>query len=323
MAMLAIDLNKNNKNQELRDFLNDLIEYKGIKQQDIADAIGKSHTALWKFRKDGEGSEDLVKLLEIYREDYIKQISSAPQTKYSANSFLKTVDANNILGLCVATEAANGIGAVLGNAGTGKTYALKEFAKNNPKAVYLRADCLMSKRELLKEIARAVGAPVEGTSVRDYLMNIIEHLTYSPKVIIVDEIEQLMPSKNVSKIDVLRTIHDETKDYGNSLIIAGPIWVEHKLKKRTVGENYGQIDSRIDYLYRTQGLLREEIHSILDLNDWNFTARAKDYIANLVSKTTKGGIRWLTKVLERSIDVTGTGTVDIEQVKIATGMMML
>ncbi|MEF2965643.1 ATP-binding protein [Paenibacillus sp. M1] len=323
MGMALLDMNKTKRIDTLQQFLTDRIDRQGVKQKEIADAIGKSHTYIWNFRKTGQASEEVLTALEKYMYDTIgPQPATLEVAATKRADFVKTKDASNILGLCVATETMNGIGAVLGNAGTGKTHALKEYASRNDKAVFIRANGMMSRSGLLKAIAKAVGATPAGRG-EEMLEDIIETLRETPRVLIIDEIEQLMPAKNITKIEILRTIHDETKDYGNSLIMAGPVWVEQKLKKRTIGENYGQIDSRIDYLYKTEGLSRDEILSILQ--DYDMNDAAKSQIVSLITRTSKGGIRWLSKLLQKCLDdaSVGSGLITAETVKNATAMMML
>ncbi|WP_427340866.1 AAA family ATPase [Caloranaerobacter sp. DY30410] len=313
--------------ERLQEFLNDLIERKGISQKEIADKLKVSHSLIWKFRKKGEASEKFIDELEKFEKEYMDSQINSPVVKQVAFTgtfdFIRTRDAENIIGLCMATESINGIGVVIGNAGTGKTRALKEYAKNNPKAVYIRADCLMSAKGLLKEIGRQIGAEIEGTDIRDMMYSIVDNLSINPKTIIIDEVEQLMPANSIRKIEIIRTIHDLTKEYGNSLIMAGPPIVEHKLKKRSIKENYGQIDSRIDYLYKTQGLSKDEIMNILD--GFNITESAKQDITNLVLRTTKGGIRWLSKILKKCTDIASVedGTITRETLKKATSIMMI
>jgi type II secretory pathway predicted ATPase ExeA len=325
LAVLDTNTDRDKRTKALLDFVEDMIENKGVTQQSIAEAIGKSHTTLWAFRKKGEASESFLEDLERYKNEVMdKSRDSIQQSMFTGTfDFIRTADANNILGLCVATESVNGIGVVLGNAGTGKTFTLQEYAAKNPKAVYIRADCLMSRKELLKEIGRKIGATIEGGSVREIMLDVMEALANNPRVIIIDEIEQLMPEKNITKIEILRTIHDGTKKYGNSMIFAGPLSVEYKLKKRNVRENYGQIDSRIDYVYKTHGLSGDEIRSIL--SGFNMTESACEDLANLVLRTTKGGIRWLSKILKKCTDITGShgGNITRDTLGAAVKMMMI
>lgn len=323
MAIQALDLNRTKRIETLQQFLTDLLENKGMKQQAIADAIGFSHTYIWSFRKEGKASDEFLQALEKYMQEMGEPVSVPDYAPAALRmDFITTQDAKEILGLCQATVALNGIGAVLGNAGTGKTHTLQEFARRNPNAVFIRAHGMMSRHGLLKTIARAIGSTPDGRG-EDMLEDIIETLRSQPRVLIIDEIEQLMPAKNITKIEILRTIHDETKDYGNSLIIAGPGWVEQKLKRRTIGENYGQIDSRIDYLYKTKGLLQDEIMTIT--KSYNATDDARKYIAGLITQTTKGGIRYLSKLLKKCLDEASVhdGVITLDVVKRATAMMML
>lgn len=327
MGAAVLDIQRADRVERLQDFVNDLINNKGISQQSIAKAIGFSHSQIFVFRKEGKGSDDFLNALEGYKKevtgDQETQESTKPVSFNGNMDFIPTRDAKYILALCKATEEVNGIGMVLGNAGTGKTHTLKEYTKISSKAVYIRADCLMRVKDILKEIGKNIGTDIDWGSEREMMLELIKALQENPRCIIIDEVEQLMPEKSIRKMEVLRTIHDKVKDYGNSIIMAGPLTVEYTIKKRTAKENYGQIDSRIDYIYKTQGLSKEEIGSIL--SGFGFTEKAWEYTCNMALKTTKGGIRWLTKFIMRCSDVASVrnGVIDQDTVKDAVGMMMI
>jgi hypothetical protein len=105
--------------------------------------------------------------------------------------------------------------------------------------------------------------------------------------------------------------------------MVGSLAVEHHFKKRNMNENYGQIDSRIDYVYKTQGLSEVELMKIL--SEFNVVDSAKADITKLIMRTTKGGIRWLTKIINKCLDIAESedGVINKSVVKSATTMMMM
>jgi hypothetical protein len=87
------------------------------------------------------------------------------------------------------------------NTGDGKTYALKEYAKQNPNETFLlTADGLMNPKDFIVTLAETVGAETAG-SRHTILKAIIYKLrTYSKPLLIIDETE------NVKKDATLQTI---------------------------------------------------------------------------------------------------------------------
>lgn len=326
MTNSTIDLSRPERVSKLQEFINDMLNNKGVTQQAIAKALGVSHSQISVFKKDGKGSDDFLNAVERYQAEIMdtqNQSEKPTERKHTPSlDFIRTADASNIMGLCVAAESINGIGVVLGNAGTGKTYTLEEFARFSTKAVYIKVNCAMNLKNLIKWIGKNIGIEVEGSSVWDMMYCIIEELKINPKTIIIDEVEQLMQGNSIKKVEVLRHIHEDSKKYGNCLIMAGPLFIEHILKKRSIKENYGQVDSRINYMYKTTGLSREEIMSILE--DYDATENAKAEIAGLTLKTNKGGIRFLTNLLGKCVDIAAMeGTAITREVVVKASRMMM
>jgi type II secretory pathway predicted ATPase ExeA len=150
--------------------------------------------------------------------------------------------------------------------------------------------------------------------------NLVEFLKENPKTLIIDEVDKLFQANSIKKVEVLRDIQEETSEFGNTLILAGAPFIRDLMKRRTLRENYGQVDSRMDYIYETQGLSEKEIGGILE--GFKMDKAAHKHITSLVIKTTRGGIRWLSKILTRCADIAGEGSITLEVVMEACSMMM-
>lgn len=292
-----------NKIEELREFIKTLLN-NGITQTEIGRQVNYSRSQINKFIEGGKVSEEFIESVEKFQEEYLKENRvEIKNVKKSIEDldFVLTRDAKSILGVCKATEKMGGFAAILGNAGTGKTESVKHFVKNSDRAVYIRCNCLMATRDILRAIAKACGTVLQATSKAEMFEELVEYLQYEPKTLIFDEVDQIMPVKTINKIETIRNLHDMVKDYGTSLIIVGSLAVEQHFKKRNMYENYGQIDSRLDYLYKTQGLNELEIQSIIA--EFDVTESAIVELKRLIIGTTKGGIRWLSKILSKCIDI--------------------
>ena len=285
--------------KELREFVEQLIA-NGIKQSDIAKELGYDRSYLYKLLRAEEISDAFMNALAEFKNRYESGNLHARENVLSSD-FILTRDAKAILGVLKATREMHGFAAIIGNAGTGKTQSVKEFASNHANVIYVRCNCLMRTKGVMKALAKKVNLSFTSSDQADMFEELIEYFEENPAMMIFDEIDQIMPNGSVNKLETIRNLYDATKDAGCAIVIVGSPAVEGKLKLRSGKENYGQIDSRIDYIYKTNGLLKQEVSEILDT--LNITADAKKEVMELAMTTTKGGIRWLSKVIDKCINI--------------------
>lgn len=323
--------------EELRGFFLDLVEGQGKRITDLAKNVGYSHTMLSRFIKDGYCSSQFLEAAAKFRESYQEQANA---TEVAAGveaitrqglewrgewDYIPTNDAVAVLGFIDEVWRLHEMSAILGHPGTGKTRGAREYCKINPKTVYVRADVTMSSKELLLDIGTALGENVSYGSLRSIMRRIISKLREDPRILIIDEADLLAVGNTVKKLEILRTIYDETRDFGNALLLVGMPRLEAFLKKGpSLKENLSQFDSRMGFVLRMAGLKREEIEAVLDRV--KCTPGARQMLVNMIMKTSKGGIRQLTKILGRCMDLAtenGDGTITEEIVREATRMLML
>ncbi len=109
------------------------------------------------------------------------------------------MDATAVMGLCHATEDVRGIGVVMGNAGIGKTYTIRRFVECSQKAVYVKADGLMSSRNLIRRIGEACNYDVTHSSVRDMKNALIGYLRANPCTLVINEVVKLLQANSIKK----------------------------------------------------------------------------------------------------------------------------
>ncbi len=235
--------------------------------------------------------------------------------------FINTLDADRILAVCVVTEQSCGIGVILGAAGTGKTFAVKYFAERSDKAVYIKVDGVMNCSNLIRHISRKCGFEVPPGSIWEMKNSLIEFLQTNPKTLIIDEADKLFQANSIKRVEILRDIHEETAGNGTALILAGAPFIESFLSRRTIKENYGQIDSRIDYGYKTLGLTAKEIQKAI--SGMKIDQKAQKAIAETVLKSSRSSIRCLAKILARCFDIAGDEMVTTATVVQACNIMMM
>lgn len=309
-----------NRVNQLKEYIEGLIK-SGVSQTEIGKQLGYSRSQVSKFVDGGSVSDEFLEAVERIMEEKPLKVENQFKRSVADLEFIHTKDAINILGICKATEDINGFGAVLGNAGTGKTETVKQFVKASERAVYIRCNCLMAVKDIIKATAKACGAVLQANSKSDMFIELAEFLQDNPRTIVYDEVDQIMPIKNINKVETIRNLHDMVKDNGTSVIMVGSPAVEHHFKKRNMNENYGQIDSRIDYVYKTHGLDERELISIL--SEFEIDKLGMTAMGETIMKTSKGGIRWLTKILTKCLDIAEDGRITKEVVKGATEIMMI
>ncbi|BEV07998.1 AAA family ATPase [Methylophilus sp. DW102] len=122
--------------------------------------------------------------------------------------------------------------------GTGKTSALKHYAKENSNVFLIEARPMMTPQRLVKEIAKKVfGVHVKG-SVDDLIDRIVDELKNTDSLIIFDEAETVTDSL----LHLLRRFRD-LMNIG--VVISGTEYLNDKIKP--TGGEFDQIRSRVGF----------------------------------------------------------------------------
>lgn len=222
---------------------------------------------------------------------------AAAQPRARAVDFILTRDARRVMGVCEAVIAERTIGVIIGHSGGGKTTALQEFRRRCPEAVFVRADAVMTGKQMLDEIADALGVEHHAL-LRPQMYRIIEVLKQSPRLVIIDEADQLV-RRTSRQLEMLRTIHDVSRC---PMILCGmPRLRAFLLRGPNLKENLAQIYSRVGFMVELTGLARDEATEILSRYPLTEAARA-DLLAIAVNRGT-GGMRRLMTVLRRALDI--------------------
>lgn len=145
--------------------------------------------------------------------------------------------AGDILGLAHLDSQAV---VIVGQAGLGKTSALRDYAARNPDVVLIEADPTYTAKVLLKTIAEKVGSDAKGT-LNDMLNGIIAKLMGSGRLIAVDEAESL-PYR---ALECLRRIHDRA-EIGLALVGMPRLLVNLRGRNGELKQLYSRIGFKLD-----------------------------------------------------------------------------
>ena len=181
---------------------------------------------------------------------------------------------------------------VYGEHGLGKTHSIIWWATRND-AIYVRANNEMTQNGLLKAIVEELGERAFFYMQENYNL-ILKHLKQNPQIIIVDEVDYLVGSKNV--IEILRDIQDNT---GVPIILVGMGAMDKKIARFKHFED--RIYKKLKFEHFDENDIKEILESMTELN---FTDDAITYLA-----TRTNQFRQLVKVVNKIEKVAETNQI--------------
>ena len=212
--------------------------------------------------------------------------------------FVNTSIAEDIFEIAKICHVENEIGVCCGDAGLGKTYAVKMYNIEHSDVILIEADLGYTPKVLFSEIHKKLGFDGVG-SIHSMLLDIIGKLKYSGRLIIVDEAEYL-PYK---ALELLRRIYDKAKV--GVLLVGMP-----KLLKNLQGDKgqYTQLYSRVGVLAELQPIADNDIVAITSKVTPNSVS-----IYPKLSAFCGGNTRVLTKLLVRASRIAKLNNTAIDE----------
>ncbi|HSA07304.1 MAG TPA: AAA family ATPase [Candidatus Gastranaerophilales bacterium] len=201
--------------------------------------------------------------------------------------FVETSIAKNIFEIAQICHINGEIGVCYGRAGLGKTFAVKQYARQNSDVILIETDPGFSTRTVLLELHKRLGLSAKG-SLYAMTLEIIERLEKSGRLIIVDEAENL-PYK---ALELLRRIHDKTE--AGVLLVGLPALVENL---RGLKGQYEQLYSRVGVSKKLEPLQFNDTEMILKEVSQDIDA------ISAFHDLSKGNTRVLSKLIMRSARV--------------------
>jgi DNA transposition AAA+ family ATPase len=273
--------------------LKNLMEERTLSQAYICRATGLSNTVLSRWLSNTyEG--DVQKVCNLI-ESFLQRESE----KYSTRKldFMMTSVARKVFEVARIAHIDCEIGVCYGQAGLGKTQAVKEYASLNPDVILIEADLGYTTRVLFSEIHKKLGLD-GGGMIHSLLEDIIAKLKNSGRLIIVDEAEHL-PYR---ALELIRRIHDKANI--GILLVGMPKLVANLRGKRG---QYEQLYSRIGVAGRLNTLRPEDTETIV-----NSVIKEDPKIWKSFHEASLGNTRVLTKLLMRSTRVAQINSVSVD-----------
>lgn len=311
-------------NQEILERTKSFMDTQRVTIQGIALATGYSRTVMSRYinnKYESDTSEIEEKLLEFLG-DYVAPVQEVSEQSSNKGiekrtTFFESTDARNILGICDSCQEFVGLGIVIGRSGLGKTFTLKHYAKNRDKVAYIECDDMMSCRDLIEAIEKALDLPRSYGTNWNRINNIRDFCNINKGyLIIIDEADKLISKFTQKKMEILRGIFDQA-DVG--MVIAGEPRLEVEIK------NYlNRFANRIDFFLSMRGLDRKEVESYL--SEYTIDPDALAELERRASTSNNGCFRLLDRTLNNAIRILKQSNEEIitmKSINKASSMMML
>lgn len=232
------------------DKLNAHMTATGISQNKVASALGISASALstW-LNGTYKGSVDQINERVL---EYLETAKARSQDSPAKMPIVETSSFKAVNQFCGLVLRDCELGVLVGNAGFGKTTALKEFVRKHKTSILVEADHGYTARALFLELCDNLGLDTKG-SLHDLLSRVVDRLNDSGRLIIIDEAEHL-PYR---ALELIRRVHDKA---GVGIVLAGM----PRLQKNLSGDptHYAQLFSRVGAYRKLEGLTDSDIESI-------------------------------------------------------------
>lgn len=190
--------------------------------------------------------------------------------------------------------------ALIGATGTGKTHALKLYARKNSNAYYMMCDSEMNKKRFMQAILQAVGVRPDdaGSNTGDYIDAICRKLN--------GEVTPLLILDDAGKISdallrVIQIIYDRTEGRAG-IVIAGVEYLQTMLEKKARRNIMGfrELRRRVAYWEEMSELSREDFENVCQANGVSDTGAIKYLQQNCIDLgTLRNMIENLKKYAEK------------------------
>jgi DNA transposition AAA+ family ATPase len=288
---------------EIKKRLNQLLSEQEISQRDIAKFTGYSTPTISQALADNyEGDVDKIEdaLARFYRNWLAK------------NAVVETGVVKEIHATMMLAWKRKEMARITGAFGRGKSKALSRFvALNSEFACYLELTSTTSAVSILHRIAEALNIESQMTgSADDKLMSIIRALQRRPRLLVIDEADNLKPRT----LAILKDVHGGESAERCAIILAGT----DRLKKILQDPTLGYLRRRIRIAREIGDITSDEAKKIVNM--WPNNLDNSDLKEMWDWSVRKFGVASLVALMTRAYDVmqmTGKKKIDDDCVTMA------
>lgn len=194
-----------------------LVEFKaksGMNQTMLARGIGVSSASISMYLNDTYAAKGgKYGTIEPKIEAFLEVQESKAQREELVLGFVSTKTTRRISEVMRDAHEAGDTVVIYGQAGLGKTQAVKNYCEKNPAAILIEANPSFTALVLMRKLAAAAKVSTVG-SLNDLFESVSDRLRDSGRLIVVDEAENLP----LRALEIIRRLHDDT---GCGLVLSG------------------------------------------------------------------------------------------------------
>lgn len=268
---------------ELKERLKEFMQIKNYSARTIGKQIGYSASTITRYI-NGNYEGDVEKL-EYALQAYLKRMDEIDEEgTYEIMPFVPIENTQVIFTIARICHNEQEIGVVVGEAGTGKTRAIYEYAKQNPDVILIEADLSYTTKIFFRELHKKLGLDGNG-SIYDLFCDCVDKLKNSNRLLIIDEAENL-PYR---ALDMMRRLFDKSNI--GILLVGLPRLIANLRGKK--GE-YKQLYSRVGLYNQIDAWEEEDTKMIISkiYQDIN--------LVKVFHQLSKGNGRKLEKLIKRT-----------------------
>lgn len=304
-----------------RTLLYQLVREEGTKITDIAREINKSHSTVSLYVSGkypaNEEFETLIRnyLIKVgkWQLEAVAEVAAAADstggndqtppapptrkwaTRISDIGQVQTSDLLRVWGICRKSYENREFGMLIGNPGTGKTYALDKYHDMDSIPVrIITCDETSTVKSILIDTAEALDIQTKGTS-STLMRRIVKFLKERSRLLVYDETDLLRGPK---VFETIRAIYDKSGNCG-VVLCGNKNLAERLLSLAEDRPEMARLRDRIGYFQKLSGLTEEEARQFL--RNVHLTPDAAELLVRIACKR---GIRQLVNALRRLLEVT-------------------
>ena len=277
--------------EETRDALAQFMEESQKSQRKISRETGLSTSVISQFLNGtypGD-NEEVARIIEQYLAVSKDRLNSVSEVKFYPDLY----NTKEVLFVCYYAHRNNDITLVSGEAGAGKTTALKYYADHNTGVILVTANaCTTTATAILSLICKKIGKQVPNR--RAALMGVlVEQLSDTNRLLIVDEADHL----SLDALQALRNLNDEARC---GIVLSGNDKIYRQMLSSRRGYEFDQIRTRIIVRKRVcNEYTVEEMQSI-------FPTLNQDCIGYVLKLARVESLRTAKKIVEVAAEVAAT-----------------
>jgi DNA transposition AAA+ family ATPase len=268
-------------------------EGKRISQSKAAQAMGYSAAVVSAYKNRAYNGN--VKVLEERIDAWLKREARRLSRMDVPTAETATMEQVR-RAITIAQDEAD-IAVIIGEAGTGKTTALRQYAKESYSALLIDVDPSFSKVVLMNEIAHALGVEDKG-GMNAVIDRVIEALKDRDAVLIIDEADYLSDGS----LELVRRIINDKAHTG--VVLVGLPTLEYKI--RNLRNDHEQLISRVGVMVKLGKLKKTDAEKIL-AGVW--TDLSKETV-DAFTKGANGSTRTLVKLMGRVHQLMGINRLE-------------